>query len=331
MIGVIVLIVYALLMIGATVLFTKKSSSTESFHVADRKLSTGVSAMSIATTWIWAPALFISAEKAYTSGIPGMFWFLVPNVLCLILFIPFAKRIRKEYPQGITLTGYMTAKYQSKQVKGVYSFQLGALAVLSTAVQLLAGSKLLALITGLPFWAITIALAVIAYSYSQFSGIKASVATDVVQLVIILAGCALLVPWALGKTGGIGTLINGLGSISGNYTSLGSESGLAVLLGFGLPTAIGLTSGPFGDQCFWQRAFAIKKEKIGRAFLIGALLFALVPISMGAMGFIAAGSGFKATDASMVNFEFISATRRRNARLAKLGSVTRGRYLMRAR
>lgn len=306
MTGIIVLIAYALLMIGVTVIFTKKSSTLENFHVADRKLSAGSSAMSIAATWIWAPALFVSAEKAYTNGIPGMFWFLVPNVLCLLLFIPFAKRIRKEYPEGITLTGYMAAKYNSPKVKGVYSFQLGALAVLSTAVQLLAGSKLLSMMTGLPFWLITIILAAIAYSYSQFSGIKASVATDVVQLLIILAGCVLLVPWALNMTGGFGALIKGLGSITGDFTSLTSESGLAVLFGFGLPTAIGLTSGPFGDQCFWQRAFAIKKDKIGKAFAIGALLFALVPISMGSMGYIAAGTGFKAADPSMVNFEFIS-------------------------
>lgn len=64
------------------------------------------------------------------------------------------------------------------------------------------------------------------------------------------------------------------------------------MLSFGLSTAIGLISGPFGDQSFWQRAFSVKKGMIGKAFMVGALLFALVPISMGAMGFIAAGSGF---------------------------------------
>ncbi|MCF8017822.1 MAG: hypothetical protein K9L62_00355 [Vallitaleaceae bacterium] len=306
MIGFMVLAVYALIMICATVIFTKKTSSAENFHVADRNIPVGISAMSIATTWIWAPALFISAEKAYTSGIPGMFWFLVPNVLCLLLFIPFAKKMRKEFPQGVTLTGYMAKKYNSGKVKGIYSFQLGTLAVLSTAVQLLAGSKLLSLITGLPFWTITIALAVIAFSYSQFSGIKASITTDVVQLLIILGGCFLLVPWALNMTGGLSTLVSGFGSITCNYDSLTSETGLAVFLGFGLPTAIGLTSGPFGDQCFWQRAFSIRKNKIGKAFFLGAILFALVPISMGALGYIAAGSGFKASDPGMVNFEFIT-------------------------
>lgn len=142
-------------------------------------------------------------------------------------------------------------------------------------------------ITGIPFWIVTIILSAIAYSYSRFSGLKASVATDVLQLGIILIGGAIIAPWCLLKSGGIDTLFSGLGAISGDYTSLFSETGLAVFLGFGLPTAIGLISGPFGDQCFWQRAFAIKKDKIGKAFLVGALVFALVPIAMGGIGFIA--------------------------------------------
>ncbi len=305
MLGIVVLIIYAALMLGATVIFTKQAKDAESFHVADRRIGAGIGAMSIAATWIWAPALFISAEKAYTSGIPGLFWFLVPNVLCLILFIPFAKRMRAKYPDGITLTGYMAETYRSPKVKGAYAFQMGALAVLSTAVQLLAGGKMIATITGIPFGIVTIALAAIAYSYSRFSGIKASVATDVVQLGIILLGCALIVPWLLSKAGGMPTVIAGLGSITGEYTSLTSETGLAVFLSFGLPTAVGLISGPFGDQCFWQRTFAIRKDRLGRAFFFGALLFGLVPLTMSMVGFAAAGTGFIAKDTSMVNMEFI--------------------------
>lgn len=305
MFGIVVLVVYALLMIFVTLIFTRRATSAESFHVADRRIGAPAAAMSIAATWIWAPSLFTSSEVAYTSGVPGFFWFLVPNVLCLLFFIPFAKRIRRQYPDGITLTGYMTEKYQSRKVKGIYSFQLGALAVLSTAVQLLAGGKTLSLLTGLPFWSMTFALALIAYSYSRFSGLKASVATDVVQLGIILLGGALLVSLGLQRAGGVDTVVKGLGSITGEFTSLTSASGIEVLLSFGLPTAIGLISGPFGDQCFWQRAFSIRENRIGRSFFGAAILFALVPIFMGTIGFLAAGTGFQASDPGMVNWEFV--------------------------
>ena len=124
MTGIIVLIVYALIMLGATLVFTKKGNDSESFHVANRNIGTVQSAMSVAATWIWAPALFTSAEKAYTNGIAGLFWFLAPNILCLLLFIPFAKKIRTELPDGITLSGYMYHKYRKGHVKNVYLFQL---------------------------------------------------------------------------------------------------------------------------------------------------------------------------------------------------------------
>ena len=172
MFGIVILAVYAVLMIGVTLMFTRKTTDAEGFHVADRRIGSAIAAMSIAATWIWAPSLFTSSEMAYTRG--------------------------------------MAERYHSGKVKGVYSFQLGALAVLSTAVQLLAGGKTLALITGLPFWSMTLALAAIAYSYSRFSGLKASIITDVVQLGIILMGGALLVILSLRMTGGFDTVRAGL-------------------------------------------------------------------------------------------------------------------------
>lgn len=100
-------------------------------------------------------------------------------------------------------------------------------------------------------------------------------------------------------------MVKGLGSITGEFTSLTSASGIEVLLSFGLPTAIGLISGPFGDQCFWQRAFSIRENRIGRSFFGAAILFALVPIFMGTIGFLAAGTGYQASDPGMVNWEFV--------------------------
>lgn len=306
MYGFIVLTVYAIIMLCATVFLTKRETVAEQFHVGDRNMGTLQSAMSVAATWIWAPALFVSAEKAYANGFVGLFWFLVPNVLCLILFIPFAKRIRERMPKGISLAGFMGEQYHSEKVKGIYLFQLGSLSVLSTGVQLLAGGKILSTITGIPMLPMTILLAAIAYSYSQFSGIKASVLTDAVQMTIMLSVCAVLIPWALSMPGNIQALQHGITGVTGEYTSLFSVSGMKVLLGFGIPTAIGLFAGPFGDQCFWQRAFSIKENKIRRAFSLGALLFAIVPLSMGVLGFVAAGKGFSPNDTGIVNFELVA-------------------------
>ena len=305
MYGFIVLAAYGALMVLVTVLLSRKPQTSERFHVADRKLGLVQSAMSIAATWIWAPALFTSAEKAYSSGILGLFWFLVPNILCLLIFVPFGQKIRRQMPGGITLSGYMAERYRSRALHGAYLFALSALSVLSTGVQLLAGAKILAAVTGWPFWLLTVILAGIAYSYSQYSGIQASVLTDALQMALMLACCALLIPWALSMDGGVGHLIAGLSGFSGEYSKLFDRHGMQVLFSFGIPTAVGLIAAPFGDQCFWQRAFSIREDKVGGAFRLGALLFAVVPLSMGVLGFIAAGAGFVADNAGQVNFELV--------------------------
>lgn len=301
---IIVLTTYAVFMLLATVFLTKKENNIEKFCVGNRDTGLIMSALSIAATWIWAPALFTSTENAYTKGFAGLFWFLVPNVLCLILFIPFAKKIRNEMPKGITLSGYMYKKYQSKSVRNIYIFQMGALAVLSTGVQLLAGSKILSVLTGIPFFYITIIMAIIAYSYSQFSGIKASMLTDGIQMIFMLIVSVCFIAFSL-KNNSLEILKNGLSGINGTGSSLFSENGKEIFLGFGLPTTVGLISGPFGDQSFWQRAFCIKTNKVGRAFLLGALLFGIVPLAMGIIGFVGVGNGLAVTDASIVNFELI--------------------------
>lgn len=303
----IVLSAYTLLMLGATVLMTKKENHVEKFCVGDRNAGWGMSALSIAATWIWAPALFTSAENAYTRGFAGLFWFLVPNVACMVLFIPFAEKIRKEMPEGMTLAGYMYQKYQSKAVRNVYLFQLGALAALSTGVQLLAGSRILSILTGLPFAAITAIMAAVALSYSQFSGIKASMLTDAVQMAFMLAVSVAFAVFGVKNGGGMETLVTGLGGATGDAGHLFSKKGWEIFFGFGLPSTVGLLSGPFGDQSFWQRAFCIRKDRIGRAFLAGALLFGVVPLSMGILGFVGAGMGYDAADTGVINFELVNA------------------------
>ena len=230
--GLVILAVYAAIMITATLIFTKKEKNVERFCVGNRKENWIMSALSIAATWIWAPALLVSTEKAYTNVFVGLFWFLVPNVLCLIIFIPFAKRIRKEMPEGITLSGYMRDKYHSEGVKRVYLFQLMGLSVLSTGVQLLAGSQVLSTATGISFELVTVLLAVIALSYSLFSGIKASMLTDAIQMIFMLAASAAFLIMTI-KSGGTSGILEGIHGISGNYTSFWSKDGIEVFLAFG--------------------------------------------------------------------------------------------------
>lgn len=73
--GFAILAIYAVVMITATLIFTKKEKNVERFCVGSRKENWIMSALSIAATWIWAPALFVSTEKRMRMDLSVFFGF----------------------------------------------------------------------------------------------------------------------------------------------------------------------------------------------------------------------------------------------------------------
>lgn len=297
------LILYFIVIIGMTV-FIKKPQNKSDYIAGGHDVGTISTALSISATWIWAPALFVSAEQSYTNGYSGLLWFLVPNIVCLLLFIPFAIRLRKKMPYGFTLSQLMNDTYGTK-VKNIYVTQLSLLSLLSTIVQLVAGGKIISIMTGIPFWITTVILGGVALIYSLNKGIRASIFTDAIQMLLILIACFVLVPMAI-NINGIQPITEGFKGI-GRDTTFFNANGIQLMLAFGIPTTIGLIAGPFGDQNFYQRIFSVKQDKIKKAMILGAISFAIVPLGMGILGFIASGVGFTGGDISVVNFELIRA------------------------
>lgn len=282
----------------------KIENSKLGFLLANRKLNFFESSFSIAATWIWAPALFISAQQAYIHGWIGLMWFTVPNVLCLLLFAYFAVRIKQRFPEGFTLSEFMKLKY-SDRVQNIYWITLLGLTVCAFAVQLLAGGQFINKITGIPFWVSTIILALIPLAYSFVFGLKSSIITDFVKMILILVIGSVLIPSVIYSLGDFSTVIAGLGGTSGKYLDFFTPESWTLFLTFGLPVTIGLLSGPFGDQSFWQRTFATKTENVGKSFMLAAFIFALVPLMMGLIGLSAAGAQITIMNKAMVNVETI--------------------------
>lgn len=283
--GYLLLGTFGIVMILVTWIFSKRiSTKIQEFMVANRRIGVLAGAFSIASSWIWAPSLFVAAQKAYEQGIPGVFWFTFPNMLTLIVFAPLAGRIRKLMPEGYTLPEYIKTRFDTK-THIAYMFSFLSLQVCSFGVQLLAGASLIHLLTGIAFWKIAFLFAMIALVYSLISGLKASVLTDFLQMTIILLVILIMIPMLLYKTQGFSSIIGGLGGISGKFTNLFDP---LVAYTFGIVVTIGLLSGPIGDQQHWQRAFALKKNAVKKAFVLSAFVFVIVPLSLSTLGFVGA-------------------------------------------
>ena len=75
----------------------------------------------------------------------------------------------------------------------------------------------------------------------------------------------------------------------------------SIFLGFGGVAFLGHMGGPWGDNSFYQRAFAIKKESIIKSFVIASFIFIVIPISMGLLGFVGAGAGLQIDNVGTTN------------------------------
>jgi urea-proton symporter len=301
------LIIFGIIMILITYFFArwKRWHTKDGFLVANRRVGWFIGGSSIAASWIWAPALFVSVQMAYQQGLAGIFWFTFPNIIALAIFAFLAPKIREKLPFGYTLPQYIKHQLKSEKVHKIYLFPYFFYQLMAVTVQLFAGGSLVSLLTGIPLIKIMPILAVIALIYTLISGLEASIVTDFVQLLLIFGIGALILPLTWGAAGG--TLAFNLGGLQGITNIL--DPGVA--FSFGIVTAIGLIAGAISDQQYWQRSFAIKRKQLVKSFIFGAILFGIVPIALSTLGFLAANSSLgvvlpEGIDVSMIGVQTVA-------------------------
>jgi len=285
----------------------KRGHTKEGFLVAGRKVNWFFGGTSIAASWLWAPALFISVQLAYQKGLAGIFWFTFPNVIAIALFAFFAPRIRKRLPEGYTLPQYIKYRLQSEKVHKIYLFPYFFYQIMAITVQLFAGGALVSLLTGIPLTTVMSILALIALVYTLISGLEASVVTDFVQMIMIFVIGLIILPFVWSVAGGIGMISAGFGGIEG----IGNIFDPGIAFSLGIVTSIGLIAGAISDQQYWQRSFAIRRKQLVKAFIFGAILFGIVPLALSTLGFLAANPALGITlpdgvDVSMIGVQTIA-------------------------
>lgn len=280
---------FLILFTAGITLFTYFFSRRQGWHtkagflLANRQVDWILGGFTIASSWIWAPALFVSVQVAYQMGLAGIFWFTLPNILALAIFAFLAPKIRQQLPEGYTFTQYIKYRLESKRVHKVFLFPYFLYQLMAVVVQLFAGGSLLSLLTGIPLIVVMPLLTIIVLTYILISGFLASVVTDFVQLGLIYLIGIVILPMAWIAGGGMSAISAGFHGIQ----NIGSMFDPGVAFSFGIVTAIGLIAGSISDQSNWQRAFAIKEGQVVKAFILGSILFGIVPIALSTLGFLA--------------------------------------------
>ena len=262
----IIFVLFTVGMFGLVLPLHRRKETRESFYVAERRVGVLPGALSVAVSWVWAPALFVASSIAYDLGIAGAIWFIVPNVACFFVFAPVALRMRKVVPNGFTLPGFFRKRFpDAPKVPLAFSITAGLFMLTTVIENLVAISKLYNFYTGTPGWIAIVVMTAITVGYSLLSGLKASVITDVLQMLMVIIISVVLVPWAFRLSGGgVNFSVESLKGIEGNL------HWLPVAFAPGLSLLFGLVGGPLGDQMFFQRAMAVRKENIKKPCFLPA-------------------------------------------------------------
>jgi urea-proton symporter len=278
---------YAAAMIGTVWLFTSVGRHVKDhYFVADRRVGVLPAAASIAVSWIWAPAIFFAGLKAYSDGIAGAFWFIVPNVLCFTTFALVVRQMRKQFPDFYTLPDYMLRRFPGYASAHVASLIVAMIIeIVALLFNSFVGAFLLNMLTGIPTSEGTGILLFIAVIYSVWRGFPASVTTDVVQLIVIVVIAGILVPWIAVASSHTGSILGGFGGAHGQIKSIFDPD---VVYSFGIPATLALLAVPLADQMFYHRAVSIPSSQIVKTFVIGGFMFGIVPLLLSIPGFIGA-------------------------------------------
>ena len=279
----ILIVLFSIILVAVVLLISRKSKSADHFLVGNRQFGLFTGAFTTAAAWLWAPALFVSSQTAYTKGLPGVFWFIVPNVLALVVFAFYAKKVRGVMEQGYTLPEYIKHRLGPKN-QIIYYIVMLLYAIYAIMVQLTGSLLLLNFATDLPKPLLVAIIAVVFFSVASFRGIRSTVVADILKIAVMLFMVIIIAPAVIANSGGFTTIAGGIGGAKGTFTDLFDGS---VAWTFGVPTAVSLLCGCIIEQQEWQRAFSIKKDNVKKSFLLGSVIFLVVPVMLSVLGFIA--------------------------------------------
>ncbi|WP_051017595.1 sodium:solute symporter family protein [Rhodococcus sp. R1101] len=286
---------------GGTLLISarigKKDENADGYMTAGNKVGFGVSAASMTATWIWASSLYASATSGYTYGVSGPIHYGLWGALMILFIYPFGKRIRAVAPKAHTLAEVMFARHgRSSQLMLAGSNLVGSL--ISLMSNFIAGGVLISLLSPFDFVQGVVFIAVGVLLYTLWSGFRASVLTDFVQVVAMLGAVVVIIPAVFFLTGFPGAFDSGAGNLSDQQGDFFSSE---AFLNQGAPYIAAVLAYAIGNQTIAQRLFAVREDLIKPTFVTATIGYGATVIGVGMFGVLALYLGIDPMDSDVNN------------------------------
>ena len=264
------------------ILYSKKYQGLNNYLIANRNLGFFSLTTSLVASALGAWILFGPASAATWGGIGAVIGYSLGAASPMIFLIFLGEKIRSEFPNGSTLIEFLRKRFKKKLFKIILFMSIFYMFIFLCA-EVTAVAILINYISGTALWITALIILISTLTYTLYGGLRASIFTDNIQILIIIA--LLLVSFVY-LTSFLGDqfsfkFINQTNPhlLSRNYIP-NYTSGLTFFI------AVAATN--LFHQGNWQRVYAAKNTKILRKSLIISFII-IIPIVlfMGFTGLIA--------------------------------------------
>ena len=197
------LLAYSAGLIGLGVWIGRRVGTSAGFFVADRRLSAALLFSTVLAANIGAGSTVGAAGLGYRDGLSAWWWVGSAAVGTLGLAFWIGPRIwRVASERGLYTAGdYLEFRYGSSVRATITALLwIGTPALL--AAQLIAMAKILSFVAGTPHWAGVLIGGGVVTAYFTAGGLLTSAWVNMVQVVVLVVGFAVALPWVWGAVGG---------------------------------------------------------------------------------------------------------------------------------
>lgn len=285
----------------AGVLYARNSTGTlEDYIVARNSQSATATVLTLLASSLGAWILFAPAQAATWGGLSAVIGYATGAMAPRLAMIPLGRRMRELMPTGHTLSEFVIIRY-GRVMYGLTLIIMLFYMLITLTAEITAVSKLMTLLAPIPLWWTAAIVMGATLLYTAWGGLKASIFTDKVQMIIIMPLLMVLVFLGWRATGGTAPVLAGLHESAPQLLELNNLTGIKAGLTFFVAI---LLTGLF-HQGNWQRIYAAQTTRAMRnGFLLGGLLTAPVIFIMGLAGLAFVGLNAGA-DTSIALFSVI--------------------------
>jgi len=262
------------------ILYSRKYLGYSNHLTAGRKIGTLSLTSSLVASALGAWILFGPASAATWGGIGSVIGYSLGTAFPMLALIYLGKKIRKDFPSGITFTQFIFYKIGKNLFKFIILLSIFYMFIFLCA-EVTAVAMLLNYISNIPLWTTASLVIVSTLIYTLYGGLRASILTDNFQflIIIILLVVCLYNIFNLDFISYKSVVNNSGPLLSGkyipNYTS-------------GLTFFIAVAATNLFHQGNWQRVFAAKNyDVLNKSLKLSFFIIIPIVFFMGITGIIA--------------------------------------------